>query len=106
MKTRDVVILAGLGGLVAWFVVSKIKGAGAAVLNAPAALGSKIGLTLYDWIHPDTVGESLYYMVTFPDGARHSIASHTVDSSGRFSWGGQNYVMKSDASGFHHAIAA
>jgi hypothetical protein len=106
MKTRDIVIIAGLGALAVWFVSKKLGAAGQAVLNAPAALGSKIGISLYDWIHPNTVGESVFYVVTFPGGARHAVASGDVAAGGGFMFQGVPYYLKADASGNKFAVEA
>jgi hypothetical protein len=106
MKTRDLVLLVAAGGLAAWFISNRLKAAGQAVLSAPGAIGEAAGGALFDWIHPDAAGDSVYYTIAFPDGNKHSLAQSMLGPNGEFVYAGINYVMKDDASGFHHAIAS
>lgn len=89
-------------------LISKVGGAAASaaqsIISAPGQFGSAVGIQLYDWIHPNTAGESLFYVVNFPDGTRHAIGASTVADDGGFSYDNIAYVMKNDAAGNHYAV--
>lgn len=70
----------GAGLYLALKVVGLIQSAGSVLTTT----GSAIGTGLYDFFHPDTFGESLYYNVMFPDGQRHAVPSRSVNSDGLF----------------------
>lgn len=59
------------------------------------SLGSAIGSGLFDlfWPASDQVGEMLFYTVTFPDGARHAIASGSVNGGGQFTYNNIRWQM-------------
>jgi hypothetical protein len=69
-----------VGGLVAYKLFDWGK-KGVAALNE---FGEAAGGAVYEFFHPDTVGEMLFYTVKFPDGQFHAVPSRSVDSSGIF----------------------
>lgn len=76
---KDVAIVgAVLGGL---YLLTR---AGSKAAEALTSAGEAIGSGLYDFFHPNQVGETTFYVVTFPDGSRHSVPASAVDSSGVF----------------------
>lgn len=85
------VAIGGIG-----YLVYQIYSAGSAAKAALNSVGSAIGTGLYDYFHPNETGEMLYYTVEFPDGQRHAVGSKTVDTSGRFTWGGRRYQLLVD----------
>jgi hypothetical protein len=53
--------------------------------GAPAAVGSSIGLGLYDIFHPDEdEGPDTYYSVIFPDGIKHAVSARAISPDGVF----------------------
>lgn len=106
MKARDIYIIGGLAVVGIWFVRNQVKAAADALLSAPGEFGSKIGLTLYDWVNPNTTGEMLYYVATFPDGAGHAVPSTTVNTAGQFVYQGARYALKLDKAGKRYAVRA
>lgn len=82
MKTEDLKnlgILAALAGgaVLAYRFYSDAKG-------ALTTAGEAIGSGLFDFFHPDQLGETTFYIVTFPDGVKHSVPSRSVDANGLF----------------------
>jgi len=65
-----------------------------AVTNAATggALGA-VGGWIAGLLSSDDAGESLYYTVTFPDGARHAIPSLSVAANGTFTYAGKKYLL-------------
>lgn len=108
MKPRDIVIIGGLAAFAIWYLRKQASAAADAVISLPGNVGSAIGSTLYDWIHPgDGLGiNDTYYTVTFPNGQRHAIPANTVGASGTFDYAGVNYLMKKDAAGQNVAVYA
>ena len=82
MKFSDVKDVAIVGALAAG--VYLLTRATSKVADALTDAGSAIGSGLYDFFHPDQLGETTFYVVTFPDGQRHSVPASKVDSSGVF----------------------
>jgi hypothetical protein len=41
----------------------------------------------------DSAGEDVYYIVQFPDGAKHAIPSHSVAANGIFTYQGVRYQL-------------
>ena len=70
----------GAGLYLAWKTYSGLSAAADVLANT----GSAIGSGLYDFFHPDAVGETLFYTVNFPDGSRHSVPSSVVAGDGWF----------------------
>jgi len=105
MRTRDIVLLAGLGALALWYFKKRTIAAAAAVAAIPAQVGESIANALYDWVNPDQVGVSVFYTVTFPDKIRHAIPANLVDPDGGFVLSGVSYMIKNDANGNHFAVA-
>ncbi len=66
-------------------------------------IGANVGGALYEWINPYP-GQDMYYTVTFPDGSRHTVHSTDVSNTGAFSYGGQNYLLKTNAAGQRVAV--
>lgn len=82
MKTEKL-ILYGLiaGGLyLAFKILNPIQQAGAALVSAGEAIGSG----LYDYFHPDELGATMFYVVTFPDNSNHAVDARLIDSDGLF----------------------
>jgi hypothetical protein len=106
MKARDMVLLVGLAGVAVWFLRKQLTASAQALISAPGELGSKIGLSLYDWINPNAGAgiTSTDYIVTFPDGVRHAVNSQNVDAGGAFLYGTRVYTMKKDAAGKLYAV--
>lgn len=88
------------------YALSLIMGVARKIPDALTSVGEAIGSGLYEFIHPNAVGETRFLLVTFPDGQRHSVPSSTVGSNARFKFtDGNTYdliVRKSD--GFKYAI--
>jgi hypothetical protein len=100
-KTQDVVLVLGLA--VAGYVVYKLFSAASSAAGAVGAAASAVGTAaanayqstvsavasgFYAVFGPADIGSSTYYLVNFPDGARHAVPGNTVDSSGNFTWTG------------------
>ncbi len=66
------------------YVALKALGFIGSVKSGLNEFGSAVGTTLYDWFHPNEVGEKLFYIVRFPDGQFHSVPSLTVANDGTF----------------------
>jgi hypothetical protein len=75
------------------YLAFKVLGLVNSSKDALAAAGGAIGSGLYDLFHRDPLGETTFYVVTFPDGANHSIPSRSIDNAGLFknSGNGVNY---------------
>lgn len=95
--------------------VAGTLGAGAdAILGGfPSWLGEAIGGTAADakealsqFFNPSAGGADVFFTVTFPDGARHAIASNLVSKTGGFTYSGKAYQIFDDAAGKHFARAA
>jgi len=88
MNAKDGVTLAliGAAGFVAYKLFGFVGGAAKEGLKYLNTAGEALGSKLFDLFHPNAVGESLYYTVTFPNGARHAIPSGAVDSAGQFDY--------------------
>lgn len=72
-------------------------------LAALNSVGGALGSGLFNILHPDTTGEMLYYIITFPDGKRHAIGSLTVNADGQFSYAGARYQMLVGKDGMRYA---
>lgn len=83
MNTRDTILLIGVAGaaLFVWHTFTKTKDK---ILSLLDSAGSAVGSGLFDLFHPDPVGETTFYLVTFPDGVRHSVPSRSVNAKGIF----------------------
>lgn len=82
-------ILLAVGG----YVVYKLFGVGSYVAKAAASGYAKavdtLATGLYVAFGPvDRGGPNTYYVVNFPDGARHAIPSDIITSDGLFTWEG------------------
>ena len=73
-------IVAG-GALV---VVGKVLTIGASVKGALTSVGSAIGTGLYDYLHPNELGETVFAILIFPDGQKHSVPASKISASGTF----------------------
>jgi len=73
----------GAIGVGAYFIF-KLVSFGSAAAKVLTTTGEAVGSGLYDFFHRDPLGETTYYLVRFPDGSRHSVASRSVDNSGLF----------------------
>lgn len=89
---KKTALFLGLGGVLAFYVIQKLRGAGEVLTKTGEAIGSG----LYDVFHPDPVGEVTYYVVRFPDGALHSVPSRSVSASGYFTNTGDGRQYKGD----------
>lgn len=82
MKTEDIKnlgIVAALGfGAYALYTTLN------AARKGLTTVGDAIGSGLYDFFHPNEMGETKFFLVTFPDGQRHSIPASYIDASGIF----------------------
>jgi hypothetical protein len=80
-------IYAGVG-VALYYVIKNIPAAisagATAGLKALENVGSALGTGLYERIHPGAVGETVFHIVTFPNGSRHSIPSGSVNDKGQF----------------------
>jgi hypothetical protein len=76
---KDVALLAALLG--AGYAAYRIAGKGKESLDA-----ARLAVTdaVFEFFHPDAVGETLFYTVRFPDGATHAVPSRAVDRNGVF----------------------
>lgn len=111
MNVKDYAVI-GVGAALLYAVVQvgrKIGGAAGAVGDALTKTGETIGEKIYTLFHPDVVGESLFYTVTFPDGKRHSVPSRSVSQTGQFWYpatNGKKYQLLVDkATGYKVAKA-
>lgn len=104
MKTRDILLIGGLGALALWYLKKQAIDAGSAIINLPSTVGEGIANALYDWINPSMGVEEVFYTVTFPSGVRHAISSRVVDSAGNFEYDGIRYLMKRNAAGQNVAV--
>lgn len=100
-QTQDYVLLAALA--LGAYVLYKVFSAASAVAGAASAGAKAVGQAvssaytntvdavssgLYAAFGPADVGTSVYFLVNFPNGARHAVPSNTVDGSGNFTWTG------------------
>lgn len=88
-----------IGVIVGAYLVYRVTGAAYAaadkVVDKLTQTGEKIGSGVYDFFHPDVVGETIFYTVQFPgpvgDGLKHSVPSRSVNTDGVFivgpTWG-------------------
>jgi len=107
MNTDDIKFwgIVGLAGVGAYLLYQTYKGAGnvaSAVVGAPAAVGTSLSNTLFDWLNPYAANDT-YYTVTFGDGSRHAIHSTDVSADGSFTYQGASYVLKMDSAGQRYA---
>jgi len=56
----------------------------AAVGSVLTSTGSAIGSGLYDFLHPNEMGETTFFLVIFPDGVRHAVPSKSISPNGVF----------------------
>lgn len=70
-----------------------------------ASLGETVGGGLFSVFGASPIGSSTYYRTQFPDGSVHAIGNATVDSNGRFQFGGNTWLMGDDGSGNKIATA-
>jgi hypothetical protein len=87
VKTENVLTI-GVVAIGVYFVYRAIQEM-ADVKDKLADVGSAIGSGLFDFFHPDQVGETIFYSVTFPkspiaDGQRHAVPSRSVNAQGQF----------------------
>lgn len=87
MKSDTVITVAAIG-IGAYALYQAIQGL-SNVKDKLASVGEAIGSGLFTLFHPDPVGETLFYTVTFPaspigDGQRHAVPSRSIDMNGRF----------------------
>ena len=88
-----------VGFLVGAYLVYRITGAASEtidkVVDSFTSTGENLGERVFDFFHPDPVGETTFYTVEFPgpigDGQRHSVPARSVNADGIFiqgpSWG-------------------
>lgn len=91
MKAKDWLLLGAVAGAGLW-VYGKLGGVSKALTTAGEAIGSG----LYDLFNPDPLGEVTYYIVRFPDGAKHAVPSRSVSADGFFTNTGDGYKYKGD----------
>lgn len=91
MKTKDWLLLGALG-FAAYYAYKKFTGAAALLTSAGEAAGGAV----YELFHPDTVGETLFYTVSFPGGVNHAVPSRSVATDGTFTYQGTNYRLMVD----------
>jgi hypothetical protein len=82
----------------ALYSVYKVYRGTKAVTDALHNAGSAAGSAIFDWFHPDQVGETIFYTVQFPDGSKHAIASRAVGSDGGFLFNNVRYRIRVDKS--------
>ena len=87
MKSENLITI-GVVVIGAYFIYRAIQEV-ADVKDKLADVGSAIGSGLFDFFHPDQVGETIFYSVTFPkspvgDGQRHAVPSRSVNAQGQF----------------------
>jgi hypothetical protein len=86
---KDMAVIGALAG--AGYLAYKFFNKGAEALTAT---GEAIGSGVFDLFHPDGgVGETLFYTVHFSNG-NHAIPASTVDTAGRFTYQGEQFVMR------------
>jgi len=76
--------------------------------GAPSAIGSAIGVTLYNWTHSDDAALSDTLLFTFAaTGVKSAVNESDVDPQGFFTHfrDGQRYQLKRDANGNRYAVA-
>lgn len=94
MKTEDLKNLGILGAVLGVaFIVARTF---SKVTGSLTTFGEAIGSGLYDYFHPDPVGNVVYYVVRFPNGDKHSVPANTVASDGTFTNKGDGIVYKGD----------
>ena len=82
MNVEKILPWAVAGG--ALVLVGKALSVGAAVKNALTNVGSAIGTGLYDYLHPNELGDTVFAILIFPDGLKHSVPASRISSSGTF----------------------
>jgi hypothetical protein len=97
MDAKSLVVLAAIsaGAYIAYRLFNVASDAAKKVADTLTETGGAIGSKVFDLFHPNQVGETLFYSVTFSgpvgDGQRHSVPSSAVTSDGVFllgpTWG-------------------
>lgn len=64
-----------------------------ASINSALPFLDDVGTWVADRFPAGSAGESVYYMVSFPDGTRHAIAAGDVSKDGVFTYKGARYVL-------------
>ena len=106
LRGSDFLFIAlGAGALyLAWKAVKGAGQVGAAIANAPAAIGTSLSETLFDWTHPYDARTDTFYVVAFPDGMNHAVQASNVADDGSFNFGGANYLLKVNSAGKKVAV--
>lgn len=88
---KDIAIVGALavGGYYAYKLVTKVPEA----YNAAVQKTSDALWTLFGPSDKQVIGETTFYIVHFSNG-NHAIPASTVDSAGRFTYRGAQFVMK------------
>jgi hypothetical protein len=87
-ETRNLLLIAG-GVVAAYYIVTNFIGSAVTtVSNAAVAAGNTIGAAVYELFNGDAgTSNSVYHVVTFPDGSKHAVSSDWVaPDSGVFVW--------------------
>lgn len=75
------------------YLLYKAVNVAADIPEALSNAGSAVGNSVYDFFHPNEMGETLFYTVNFSNG-RHAIPSSTVDAAGLFTYRGAQFRIK------------
>ena len=97
-KLKDWLMIGG-GVLAAWWLYQQVT----AVHTALKSAGEKVGGAVFDALHPNAAGESLFYTVRFSNGS-FSIPSGDVLRDGSFMFRGVQFWMRNDAQGMRYAV--
>jgi hypothetical protein len=103
VNVKDLLTLGLLGGIAYLAYKAFNSNVAQSVIGAPAAAGTSLSNTLFDWLNPNPTGPMVYYTPAFPDGSHHAIPSTSVATDGTFTYGGQTYSLMTDAQGNRYA---
>jgi hypothetical protein len=97
LNAQNLIVLAAItaGAYFAYRLFNVASDTAKKVADTLTETGGAIGSGLYDLFHPDTTGETTFYIVNFKapvgDGMRHSVPASTVNKDGVFllgpTWG-------------------
>jgi len=82
LNSKDVLLIGALSA--GFYFIYRAIVEAANVKDKLADVGSAVGSGLFDFFHPDQVGETIFYIPTFPDGTKHAVPSRSVNGNGQF----------------------
>lgn len=94
---------AAIGGI--GYLVLKTIGLFKSASDVLTSAGSAAGGAVYEWLHPNAVGETIFYTARFPDGSFHTVPSLSVASDGTFTNKGSPPLYVGDGKVYRLAVS-